>query len=162
MSFRETIANSLLGFAIGFGESMGLRRTVELSDHSIELSLEQVDKDRRAWDTNLYKRGNVFVKGYANPIKPKVNRNAELENPDTIDVTEGNDGQTEDAREDDEDNTELELIASPRYQSFMRQDLISQLLNPESQWRILVFGIIALGILNFVGMIITLYGTGAF
>jgi hypothetical protein len=122
--------------------------------------MEKQDKTERAWDDSLYKRGNLFVDGYANPIKPKVRYNKDLENPNTIDVQEGD---TPDDREPEDDSTNhLELISSPRYREYMRQDLISQLLNPQEQWRLIVYGIIALGALQFLSIIITMYVTGGF
>ena len=135
---------------------MGLQKEVKLSDHSIRVRLTHPDKDSEAWDNNLYRNGNVFVQGYANPIKPRVKHNRQLENPDEIDVTEH---ETEEQSDDDE---HVSLISSSRYRDYMRQDLVSQLLTPQEQWRLIAYGILGLGILQFFAIIVTMYGTGAF
>ena len=139
---------------------MGLKRKIELSDHSIEIELSNPDKDKRAWDTNLYRNGNVFVSGYANPIKPSVEHNPQLETKDTVTVEHGDvDG---DETEDTDETKHISLISSSRYRDYMRQDLISQLLTPQEQWKLLAYGIIGVGILQFLTMIVIVYATGGF
>lgn len=156
---RESIANGFIATGRTLGQLVGLQLAVEVSDHSISLSMEKVDKDTRAWDTNLYKNGNLFLKGYANPVKLRLIQNEGLENPDTVDVE---DGETDSEAHEEAEEQNAEVIASSRYRDYMRQDLISQLLTPESRWNMLVWGILALGALVFFNMILTLYATGSF
>lgn len=161
---RTWIANTMLGIARSTGKLFGLQLAIELSDHSIELSMEHVDKGERAWDTSLYKSGNVFVKGYSNPIKPRVEYHETLENPNTVAADEGNEDK-EDAREDadtDADGPHVQLISSPRYRDYMRQDLISQLLTPDAQWKLLAYAVLAIGFFVVVNIIVSLSAAGAF
>lgn len=155
MGIRTYVSNALIGFGRKLGRKAGAELVVELSEHDIKLGMVSPDDSERAWDDTLYKHGNVFVDGYANPIKPKVRHNKDLETPDTIDVEEGEETEVE-------DDTHVKLISSPRFGAFMRQKLISELLNPREQWRLIVYGIIALGVLGFVQIIVVLYATGAF
>lgn len=159
---RESIANSLIAAGRLIGSVSGLELAVEVSDHSITTTMEQPDEDKRAWDQDLYKRGNLFVSGYANPIKPRVRFNEELENPNELDVQEGDVDAEDVDSEDDSDTAHVQLISSGRYREYMRQDLISQLLTPESRWNILVWGLIGIGVLLFFDMILTLWATGSF
>lgn len=163
---REFIANSLIGMGRSFGKMTGLELAVELSDHSINASMEQVNQDKRAWDPEMYKSGNVFVSGYANPIKPRVGYNQDLEEPDTVRVEEGDPDsdvdqpQLEDGEETDDRHAYL--ITSGRYREYMRQDLISQLLTPESRWNLLVWAVVGLGVLQFMAILVTMWATGSF
>lgn len=161
---RATLAESLIGMGRSVGQSVGLELVVEVSDHSIELGMEEPNKTARAWDSDLYSSGNVFVSGYANPIKPRVEYRQELEEPDTVDVTEGDTDEREGSEDEaeDEDEQHVQLISSGRYRDYMRQDLISQLLTPDAQWRTMVYAVIAVAALQFISIIVTLYATGTF
>lgn len=163
MSYRAIPVN--IGYALvdGTARALGLETKVELSDHSIKVEYALPNIDTRAWDSNLYRNGNVFVDGYANPIKPTVNYHEDLENPDTIDVEEGESGEEDDNSESDEDDgPHVSLISSPRYRDYMRQDLVSQLLTPNEQWKLLAYGILGVAILQFFTIIITMWATGQF
>ena len=177
MSYREIPAQFVMGMAETFAKSLGCEPEVTLSEHSIDIDYTVPDKDRKAWDSSMYKNGNVFVEGYANPIKPRVHDNPELENPDTVDVVEGDGGVEVEEREGDssvdgaadredgaggERDKHVGLISSSRYQTYMQQDLVSQLLTPQEQWRLIAYGILALGGLSFMNIIIVLYATGSF
>lgn len=164
MSYRAIPVNWLLDFALALGDQVGLQRKVEVSDHSIDLSLQIPDHDERAWDTNMFRNGNLFVSGYANPIKPRTRHHKDLENPDTVEVEEGDVSDAEDAEgaETADDGPHVELISSSRYRDYMRQDLVSQLLTPSEKWRLLAYGILGVGCLQFFTMIIVLYATGGF
>lgn len=161
MSYRAIPVNWLLNLALSLGDQLGLQQKVEVSNHSINVSITSPDHDTRAWDPDLYKNGNLFVSGYANPIKPRVEHNTELEHPDTVEVQEGDVDDAEDGTEDDR-GPHVELISSSRYRDYMRQDLVSQLLTPSEKWRLLAYGILAVGGLQFVTMIILVYVTGGF
>lgn len=163
MSYRAIPVNAAYGIVDGTARALGLETKVELSDHSITVEYALPDVDTRAWDSNLYVNGNVFVDGYANPIKPKVNYNEELENPDTIDVEEGETGTADDTADSEEgDGPHVSLISSARYRDYMRQDLVSQLLTPNEQWKLLAYGILGVAILQFFTIIITMWATGQF
>lgn len=121
--------------------------------------MEHPNKTTRAWDPNLFRYGQMYRSGYANPIKPVVNHNPELENPDTI-AADGGTVTVDDVDEDD--NKHVELISSTRYREYMRQDLISQLLNPREQWRKVVWAVIALAIIMGMNFMATLSAAGVF
>lgn len=164
MGVRSWLSNWMIGAGRKLGRGAGLELAVELSDHSIKASMVNPDSDEYAWDPDHYKYGNVFHADYANPLKVVVNTEKSLEDPDTAGLEESDpeqsSGESEDA--DDDGVQHAKLITSDRFAAYMRQDLISQLLNPREQWRLLAYGIIALGVLQFFGIIITLWTTGAF
>lgn len=160
MTYRSKPVNWMLNFALALGDQVGLQQKVEVSDHSIDVELTMPDHDNRAWDPDMFKNGNLFVDGYANPIKPSVEHHKDLEDSDTVEVQEG-DPDTEDT-ENDESGPHVELISSSRYRDYMRQDLVSQLLTPQEKWRLLAYGILAVGGLQFMTMIVILYATGGF
>ncbi len=147
------IGNVFIGFGRKIGRSLGYELAVVSSSHSLQAKLEPPDKSNRAWDPDLYRHGNLFVEGHANAIKPRVEYHKELENPNQVEVEKS------DVKDED---THTDIISSPRYREYMRQDLIEQLLNPREQWRLLAYGIIALGVLQFFTIIVTLYATGSF
>jgi len=157
MSMRDTIASSALNTARIFGRALGTELVVETSQHSIETKMEVPDREERAWDPDLYKHGQLYYQDYANPIKPTVDSHSELEDPDTIDVREG-----ETQTDRSEENGSIQMIASPRYRKYMRQDLISQLLTPKEQWKLIAYGVLGLGVLQFLAIAVTLYATGSF
>lgn len=158
MAYREIPVSIMQSFTEATASALGLQLKVEASDHSLSVEYTAPDKDNRAWDADLYRNGNLFVAGYANPIKPRVNHNDKLENPDTIEVTEG-DAETD---TDDDDSPHVSLISSSRYRDYMRQDLVSQLLTPQEQWKLIAWGILGLGVIMFVNMVLTVYVTGGF
>ena len=148
-------ANALLAAGRSLGRLAGGELKVELSDHSINTQMRRPDKDERAWDDSMFKHGNVFVEGYGNPIKPRVNYHETLQEPDRIDHEEG------DGDEDDDSDAHVELISSPRYRDYMRQDLVSQLLTPRERWRIIAYGVLAVGALVLLNLGINLVASGA-
>jgi hypothetical protein len=139
-------------------ELLGYQLVVELSEHSIEIDLERPDKNKRAWDSSLYKSGNVFLDGYANPIKPTVKANDELENHDEATITEGEGELPEGEREDPD--TSAAVIASSRFRTYMKQDLISQLLTPNEQWKLLAYAVGALGLVMLINVFISMSAAG--
>lgn len=161
MGLRSSVATFVLQKSRGFGRTLGCELVVDTSPHSIEVSMEVPDKSRRAWDANLFRHGQMYAKGYANPIKPMVNHNPELENPDTIAVDGGKIEEDEDETDvEDDPSPHVELISSTRYREYMRQDLISQLLNPREQWRLVVYAVIALALLMTINLMVSMAGAG--
>jgi hypothetical protein len=167
---REQIATAVLQTARSFGRILGCELAVETSQHSLKTSMVVPDRNDRAWDPGLYKYGNLFHEGYANPIKPRARRNTELEDPDTIDVETSDATADVEAAADDEeldksDDTDVEhvkLISSPRYRKYMRQDLISQLLTPKEQWRLIAYGVLGLAGVQVVTLLVILWANGSF
>jgi hypothetical protein len=165
MSIRATIPNALIGWGRRLGNSLGCEIAVELNDHSIQTEMVVPNKETRAWDSDLYRKGNVFVGSYANPIKPRVEYHEDLEDPDEITHVEGEpDTPPEGESETDggEDVGHVQLISSPRYRDYMRQDLISQLLTPSEQWKLIMYAVLGNVVLTFFAIIVTLYATGSF
>ena len=159
MSIRGKIATFGMRRAQGFWSKVtGTELVVETSDHSIEISMEKPGpSDGRAWDPHLFKKGQLFVKGYANPIKPSVETNHELGESDEITIEEGQ-GEIE----EEEEEAHVEIISSGRYRQYMNQELISQLLNPREQWKIVVYAVIALAFMMLINLVVTLQISGAF
>lgn len=163
MSYLDYLAWPM-NFTVSLCESVayaaGFQLRVITSDHSVRIKFVKPDKDTRAWDTNIFKNANLFVEGYANPIKPTVEHNSKLENPDTIEVREGEpDGEND---ETDGSERDVSLIASSRYRDYMRQDLVSQLLTPKEQWKLIAYGVLALGALQFIVIAVVMYVNGTF
>ncbi len=150
---RSWIASAMLNTARSFGRLLGCQLVVETSQHSLETKMELPNKEQRAWDENLYKKGQMYYSGYANPIKPAVDYDQDLENPDKITAEESEQEKTE---------GHVELISSSRYREYMRQDLISQLLTPQEKWRLIAYAVGGVAVLQFVSIIITLWATGSF
>lgn len=154
MGVRTWIANGLMGFGRRLGRKAGAELAVDVDEHSIDIGMEYPNKTDRAWDPEMFAYGNLFVSDKANPIKPVVNRNDDLEEPDTVD--------TEQSDVTDDDETEVRLISSGRYQEYMRQKLVEELLNPKEQWRLIMYAVIGLGVLQFLAIAVTLFATGSF
>lgn len=136
---------------------LGCELAVDVSDHSIEAKMvPPTATDKRAWDDHQFVRGNLFVEGYANPVKPVVNHNQGLDDPDTVDV---------EASEDAQDGSHVSVISSPRYRLYMIQDLVSQLLNPSErltmiQW--ILVGIAGMMLMTLVVNIAVAAAVGVF
>lgn len=158
MSILDSFATWMLNTARSIGRLLGRELVVEFSDHSIKLTMEKQRGSNRAWDNNLYKRGSVFYRGYANPLKITIDHKPEMGKKDTAEIEEAD---TDDTDTEDS-NREADVITSDRYTQFMRNDLISQLLNPQEQWDKLLYGMIGIGALQFLTVIVTLWTTGSF
>ena len=160
MTVRATIATAIMNFGRSIGRAMGCEVAVELSDHSIDMKMQVPDKDQKAWDENLYKKGNVFYHGYANPIKPRVQHHEGLENPDeihsqvaTVETDGGDDVESFEEKH-------CQMISSPRYRDYMTQDLISQLLTPDERWKLLAFAVLFVAFLAVINILVSLSAAG--
>lgn len=138
---------------------MGCELAVELSDHSITIKMDHPNKNNRAWDENLYRKGNVFHSDYANPIKPQVDHNKGLKNPDEVHVQEGNSTATDGGKEE-QDQSHVQMISSPRYRDYMTQDLISQLLTPDERWKLLAYAVAFTAFLAIINIMVSLSAAG--
>lgn len=152
------VANALLGAGRSLGRFFGYELAVTQHDHSIDIEMVAPNKDNQAWDTDLFKRGNLFRGGYANPVKIQVDHNAELENPDTGYVDESEQVATDGGEVKAGRHTEL--ITSDRYREYMRQDLISQILNPRDQWKLMMYAILFMAFVMLANLIFTLMAAG--
>lgn len=155
MGVRAWMATQAIRTARSFGNVLGCEMKVELSDHSIELSMVHPNTFGQAWDPDFYVRGNVFRKGYANPIKPTVDQNKKLSTPDTVDIENANEPVG------DGSGRHVSMISSPRYRMYMVQDLVSQLLNPQERLKLIMYilvGIAGIVLLSFL-MILTIAGS---
>jgi len=150
---RETIANWFVRRAVGIAEALGTERVIEVSEHSIGISFEVPGKENRAWDGRLYESGQLYHSDYANPIKPKVESNADLDEPDTAYVK---------VSEEKEEDKEPFLITSNRYKSYMTQDLIDSLLTPREKWRLIAYAVIGTAFLVVTNLIVSLGNAGLF
>jgi len=150
---REAIANWFVRRSVGIAEALGTERVVEVSEHSIGITFERPEKESRAWDSSMYESGQLFHSDYANPIKPVVESNADLDNPDTAYIK---------VREEEEEDKEPYLITSDRYQSYMTQDLIDSLLTPREKWRLIAYAVIATAFLVVTNLIVSLGNAGLF
>lgn len=130
---------------------------VTVSDHSIDVRMVDPSDESLAWDGSMYRYGNLFIDGYANPIKPRVEAHKDLAQEDTAHIEEGGDDS-----ETDSDDSHTKLISSKRYAQFMRQDLMESILNPREQWRLIAYAVIALAVLMLANVFISLSAAGVF
>lgn len=146
-SLQDNIAWVLTGMLASVRRTawnLGLETAVIVDDHEISFRFVRPGDEMIAWDDDLYWKGNVFYKDYANPIKPVVERNPGLEAPDVVDAETGDVDDEEAAGELEED---VSMMSSQRYQTFMLQNVIEQLLRPEGSLTKLLWGIaIAVGL----------------
>jgi len=146
MGLRSTIGTAALGFGRSVGNMLGCELAVDVSDHSIETKMVPPSAtDERAWDDQLYVKGNLFVDGYANPVKLRVDRNEGLENPDEVAVEESG---------RDDDNTHTKVMSSARYRAYMVQQLISELLNPSERLTMIQWILVGIGGMMLMGLVL--------
>lgn len=123
MGLRSTLATSAMSLARGFGNALGCEIAVDCSGHELETRMVPPKATKeRAWDGDMYVKGGLFVDGYANPIRPKAVRNKEISESDEVAA----DGGSADVQQGEH----YEIISSKRYASIVKNDLISQLINP--------------------------------
>lgn len=132
------VANKFIGFGRKLGRNFGYRMAVDQSGHTLQAHMVNPNAGDRAWDPDMFRHGNLFISGYANPVKLSIDYEPELEEPSTVDVKESDVVETDGGEE-----AHKAVISSPRYREYMRQDLIAQLLNPEEQWKKLMYAILA-------------------
>lgn len=156
MSIRTTIANQLIGVGRKLGRNPGESELkVSVSDHDIKVKMVDTDKQDHAWDHDLYKSGGIFYRGHANPLKIRLNQKEGMAEKDTVELEESE-------QDDSDNNTHVEVMSSNRYRKFMYQSLIQDLVNPTENWKKLVYGLIGVGVLQFLTIIVVLVSTGSF
>lgn len=156
MSIRTKIANQLLSLGRKLGRNPGKSELkVSVSDHDIKIRMVDTDKKEHAWDHDLYKSGGLFYRGHANPLKINLSQNDGMAEKDTVELEESED-------ESYVDEPHKEVMSSNRYRKFMYNSLISDLVNPTENWKKLVYGIVGVGVLQFLTIIVVLVTTGSF
>lgn len=119
----------LLNSVRGIARMFGYELKIVLTEHKIKTKFDNPEREGNCWDSEHWVRGNIFFKGIANPIKPKK--------------SEVKDG-------------DWDIITSERYQTFMEQSLIDDMLQAsKSDGLTLQQAVIALGalqLLNLVGL----------
>lgn len=160
---RESIANLLLNLGRSVGRTVGLELAVEVSKHDITIRMVNPSKCEKDWDHEMFQSGNLFYDGYANgwrPFRPEINKVSSAEEPDEITIEPQ---PTADPKEIDEDGkTWVGMKSSKAYVTTLEQDNYAQLMNPRERWTMLLWGMVAIGVLGFFQIIITLYATGSF
>lgn len=97
----KKVLNWLLGLAVGVANLLGMKLMITIDEHRIDVELVKPDKLReRVWDSSHYVNGNIYVKGYGNPIKPLL----------------------------DKAENKVELVSSERYKNFMRMKILKELI----------------------------------
>lgn len=157
---RERIATVGMSLARSLGRSLGCELVVETSDHSINLSMERPQTADRAWDHDLYQHGQLYYRGYANPIKPVVQPADSRDELDDVAVEEGEtDAETPGSDGEDRERT-VGLVPSTRWRMYLDQHLISELVRPEERWKLLVYGVLGVAGLQFITIIVIVYLMG--
>lgn len=150
MGLRATVSTAMIRYSRLFGRILGCELAVDAGGQTLDVQMVTPSTDgERAWDDTMYVRGNLFVDGYANPVKPQVRTNAELGDSDEVDVEV-----SEQASEDPEN---VSMMSSARYRLFMVQDLVSELLNPKERLDKILYGIIAVGAVLLINLLSTLF-----
>ena len=85
----------------GIMRSLNLETEIVLTEHKIDIKAVNPDENGKHWDENIWTYGNIYLKDFANPINIKK---SEIEDKD------------------------YDLITSERYQTFMEQSLIDDML----------------------------------
>lgn len=99
--FGKKILNWILGLAVGVASLLGYKLMVSVDEHRIDVELTKPEELReRIYDTSHYVNGNIYRKGYANPIKPLL----------------------------DKAGKKVELVSSERYKEFMRMKILKELI----------------------------------
>lgn len=116
------------------GQLMSNELVVIVSEHEIKLDMVNPDKVKnRNWDSRLFVSGNIYLEGYANPVKPiakterysKIDASGEIEVSDRIDnvnLTPNEDDIQEEPKEpteqvEDKDESLDENIEEPEQES---------------------------------------------
>lgn len=150
---RSTVATVVMSGARSIGQALGTELVVELSEHSIETKMEVPDTDQRAWDDDLYRTGQLYYSGYANPFKPVIREADDREELDEPDVEESDVAA-------DEDDASVGMMPSRRYRAYLDQHLISELVRPEDRWQLLVYAVLAIGFLQMVTIAVIVHLVG--
>lgn len=159
---RDRLATLGMSLARSFGRALGCELVVDCSEHSLEIAMEVPGESGRAWDHDLYRKGQMYYQGYANPFKPVIDPSNTRGEHDQMDVEESEDA-SGGASSDDESggsDAEIGMMPSSRYRQYLDQHLISELVRPEERWKLLVYGILFIGFLQMATIIVIMFVTG--
>lgn len=129
---------------------------VDVTDHRLLTSLERPDTDARAWDPDMFVSGQMFLEGYANPVKPVAVRDEDMETMDTADVEMAANGGEAEEIED-----HVKLLSSWRYKEYQDQHLITELVRPEEQWKMIIYVLLAIAALTLITLLVAVFGAFA-
>lgn len=112
----KPMANLMLGMAETLAEFSDNKLVVEIDEHKMDLKFVDPDQFRNReafYNDSHFVNGNIFIKGYANPIKPVFDR--------LINKT--------DELSEDEVRKKLKLKPCLNYKTFMRETKIKDMAN---------------------------------
>lgn len=119
----------LANFVRGIARIFGYELKIVLTEHKIKTKFDNPEREGNCWDSTHWTRGNIFLKDIANPIKPKK---SEVEDGD------------------------WDIITSERYQTFMEQSLIDDMLQASKSdglsLKTAVIALASLQLLNLAGL----------
>lgn len=115
MSVVEKLASGCIAIGRGLGRLFDKELAVIVGEHDIDTVVLDPESENVAWDPSHYKHGNVFLRGYANPVKVEL-----------------------------DEEGEADLVPSDRYESYMDQHLLSQLTQSPGVKSKLFYGLIGL------------------
>lgn len=147
---------------IGY-EVFGYELVVEANDHSFDVWMQkpQADDDGgRAWDDDLYYRGQMYYMEHCNPIKPVLDQEgAGFEEQSTIDHDEGEVQDRHDERDDR--GRPISMVASWEWKKYLDQHLASELVLPDKQWKYILILCGVIGAFVLMNLAITAYIAGS-
>lgn len=128
------MANLFLSISKSIAKARSSEPAIITSEHGITIKYETPSKEgNRIWDKSMYSWGNIFIKGYANPVKINV-----------------------------ENNENAQMIASQKYKDFMKTKVIRDAFFADTfENKKLLYGIIAgiaLQIITLISVIALLGG----
>jgi hypothetical protein len=171
MGVRTTIATSALGAARSFGRTLGCELEVTVDNQRIQTVMRPPGSHSgRVWDPDMYYRGNLYLRGYANPVKPRVDVDL---NPSELDRGELDVSEETPTREDATatdggetmptvDAPHARLMSSKLFKKHMDNHMISELVTPDEKWNKIFMAILVLGgVIVAFGVLAVLLATGA-
>lgn len=131
------IATFAIDTARQLSQMFGNELAVIVTPHKIKIRMLDPDNTRRDWDSRMFESGNIFLAGFANPVKPKI--------PDT--------------EEDAKESYEMDMIASERYKDYMEQSLIKDIIREGKDDKLtLRMVVLILGIMQLLTMVLLFWG----
>lgn len=136
MTIREWVATKLLTSSRVAGRQLGCELEVTVDNQRITTKMKQpTHTDRKVWDRNMYRRGQMYARGYATPIKPAVELDTELAEYDSIDVIHSEyPAEGESALTDGSGEGYVDILSSKLNEKHNQNNTISELITPEEQW----------------------------
>lgn len=159
MDLRSGLATWALNKSRNFGRKLGCELVVENTPHSLNTSMEVPSRTERAWDPELWKHGQLFQAGHANPVKPVTVRNIPTGELNEADVQ----AETEKIVVDGEEKTQhVELVTSELYNEYQDNHLASEIINPTSRWKTVILMIAGLIVVAILSLMLNAHIAGVF